>query len=306
MRVLIVGLGSIAQKHIHALRRLKPDIDLLALRTGKSKNELPGVKNVYQLDEVDGDLDFVIISNPTSKHLESIKNLVSLKVPMFIEKPPLATLEGADEVLELLEREQITTYTAFNLRFHPILGWVRDNIKDKRVLEVQAYCGSYLPDWRPDTDYRNVYSAKKELGGGVHLDLIHEMDYMKWIFGNPQSVHGFVSKVSDLEIDVPDVAHYWLTYERMVAGITLNYYRQDAKRTLEIVYDDTTWHVDLVNNQVVDSSGKMLFKASPTRLQTYENQMSYFLDCLQTGRKPMNGLHEALQTLEMSLNIKNR
>lgn len=306
MRVLIVGLGSIAQKHIHALRKIEPDVKLFALRTGKSKNNLPGVTNIYQLDEVDTNFDFVIISNPTNKHLDSIKELMALKVPLFIEKPPLATLEGADEVLEYLERENITTYTAFNLRFSPVLQWVRKNIKDKRVLEVQAYCGSYLPSWRPDVDYRNVYSSKKELGGGVHLDLIHELDYVNWIFGSPQSIQGYVSKVSDLEIDVPDVAHYWLKYERMVASITLNYYRRDTRRTLEIVFEDDTWHVNLIKNEVSDSSGNTLFKASPSSLLTYEEQMSYFIDCLNIGKKPMNSLYDSLQTLEMSLNIVNK
>ncbi|AHM58423.1 oxidoreductase domain-containing protein [Flammeovirgaceae bacterium 311] len=304
MRVLIVGLGSIAQKHIHALRKIEPDIQLVALRTGKSKNNLAGVTNIYHIAELEQKFDFAIISNPSTKHLESIKDLMFLKIPLFIEKPPLASLEGAGELVAAIEKEQIITYTAFNLRFHPVLQWVRNNIADKRVLEVQAYCGSYLPKWRPQADYRNVYSAKKELGGGVHLDLIHELDYVSWIFGRPQSVQGYISKVSDLEIDVPDVAHYWLQYEKMVASIILNYYRRDSKRTLEIVFEDLTWTVDLINNKVCDASGSILFEALPSVLHTYEEQMLYFINCLKSGSKPMNSIDEALHTLEMSLNIR--
>ena len=305
MKILIVGLGSIAQKHVNALRQIKPDIELIALRTGDIKPSLPGISNIYHLDEVSHDVAFAIISNPTSKHLGTIRELTSLKIPLFIEKPPLATLDGASEVVEYLNREGVITYTAFNFRFHPILQWLKENIKDKRVIEVQAYCGSYLPNWRPNVDYRKVYSSKKELGGGVHLDLIHELDYITWLFGKPLAVQGYTAKVSDLEIDSPDVAHYWLQYAAMNASIILNYYRKDSKRSLEVVLDDVTWYVDLINYRVTDSSGNVLFEAVPDVLNTYVSQMRYFISCLETGEKPMNDLSESIETLKLCLVVEN-
>lgn len=305
MKVLIVGLGSIAQKHVNALRQLKPDIELIALRTGDIKPSLPGISNIYHLNEVSDDVAFAIISNPTSKHLETIRELTGLRIPLFIEKPPLATLDGASEIVQHLEREGIITYTAFNFRFHPVLQWLMENIKGRRVIEVQAYCGSYLPNWRPNVDYRNVYSSKGELGGGVHLDLIHELDYITWLFGKPLAVHGYTSKVSDLEINSPDIAHYWLQYETMNASIILNYYRKDSKRTLEVVLDDVTWFVDLINFRVTESSGKVLFEEVPNMLDTYISQMSYFISCVDAGKKPMNGLSESIETLKLCLAVEN-
>ena len=91
------------------------------------------------------------------------------------------------------------TYTAFNLRFHPVIQWLKDNIESQNVIEVNAYCGSYLPDWRPDKDYRKIYSAQKELGGGVHLDLTHEIDFLLWVFGDPMST---MSTRRKMEIDM--------------------------------------------------------------------------------------------------------
>lgn len=305
MKVLIVGLGSIAQKHVNALRQIKPDVELIALRTGDIKPSLPGISNIYHLNEVSYDVAFAIISNPTSKHLETIKELTSLNIPLFIEKPPLATLDGACEIVHHLKKEGIITYTAFNFRFHPVLQWLKENIKNKRVLEVQAYCGSYLPNWRPSVDYRDVYSSKKELGGGVHLDLIHELDYITWLFGKPLAVHGYASKISNLEIDTPDIAHYWLQYETMNASIILNYYRKDSKRSLEVVLDDITWLVDLIDFRVTEPSGKILFEAVPDVLSTYVSQMSYFLSCLETGEKPMNDLSESIETLQLCLALEN-
>ncbi|MCP2043675.1 Gfo/Idh/MocA family protein [Pontibacter sp. HSC-36F09] len=305
MKVLIIGLGSIAQKHVNALRQIKPDVELIALRTGEEKPSQQGISNIYHLNEVSRDVAFAIISNPTSKHLETIRELTSLRIPLFIEKPPLATLDGAIEIVQYLEREEITTYTAFNFRFHPVVQWIKENIKNKRVLEVQAYCGSYLPEWRANVDYRNVYSSKKELGGGVHLDLIHELDYVTWLFGKPNAVHGYTSKVSDLEIDSPDVAHYWLQYESMNASIVLNYYRRDSKRSLEVVFDNGIWFVDLINFKVIDSFGKVLFEAVPDVLATYVSQMSYFISCLEEGNKPMNDLSESIETLKLCLAVEN-
>ena len=210
-------------------------------------------------------------------------------------------LSGVAQLLQLCKAHKIRTYTAFNFRFHPVLLWLQENLKVKRVLEAQAYCGSYLPDWRPGRDYRNVYSAKKALGGGVHLDLIHELDYLLWLFGDPEVVTSFRNKVSDLKIDSPDFAQYWLRYPKLNISVILNYYRRDPKRQLEIVLEDDTWIADLLHGTVINANGKILFEDRRPVSETYSRQMKYFIDGLKLDEPYMNSLSDSVKTLKYCL-----
>ena len=301
MKVLIIGLGSIAHKHIAALRSLEPDSEIYALRSNHSSSKVERVISCFSLNEVPLDIRFIIVSNPTSMHLQTIKDISHFGVPLFIEKPPIDSLNQANELTKLVRRLEISTYTAFNLRFHPALQWLKKNIENYRVIEVNTYCGSFLPDWRPDKDYRKVYSAQKELGGGVHLDLTHEIDYLLWIFGSPVDSKATKRKISDLAIDSVDSAKYWLEYEFFTVNLILNYYRKDSKRLIEIVTDQTSLECDLLANRITDLlSGEILFESGNfTSFDTYKKQMKYFLDCIERKIQPMNSILESLRTMEV-------
>lgn len=302
MKVLIIGLGSIAEKHILALRNTKQDMQIFALRSSVKSDKKEDIVNIYSIEHIPSKIDFVIISNPTSQHYNTILEVLKLKVPIFIEKPPLMDLANVEKLLSTIKRNNIKTYTAFNLRFHPVILWLKEEIPLVKVIEVQSYCGSYMPDWRPEKDYRHIYSAKKVLGGGVHLDLIHELDFILWIFGEPKKIYTFKGKKSHLEIDSVDVANYNLEYENFYITILLNYYRRDPKRTIEIVMEDQTWIVNLLKASVCKANGDILFQAENFILQdTYNLQMNYFLENIYTSIPIMNSFEESLKTLKICL-----
>lgn len=302
-KVLIIGLGSIAQKHIKALRKIDPEVKIIALRSHSSASAWEGIDNIFSYTSIPEDLDFILVSNPTSEHYQTIEQILDqgIKKPLFIEKPPFHSLEGNDNLLKKIKNSGVRTYTAFNFRFHPVIKWLKMNIPNKRLLEVQAYCGSYLPEWRPGRDYREVYSAQKAKGGGVHLDLIHELDYLLWLLGRPKQVQSHLAKVSDLAIDSVDCAHYWLAYDQLNAGITLNYYRPYPKRTIELVFENEIWYADLINGSVKDHQSSRIYKTDFDAQQTYDNQMQYFLNHLTEQVDYMNDLFTATETLKTAL-----
>lgn len=300
MKVLIIGLGSIAAKHINALNVVSTNNTFWALRSKSDANSIPGVINIYKWTDIPNNLDFVIISNITSRHIETIRRCIELKVPLFIEKPPFDSMEGTKDVLSKIEKNGIRTYTAFNFRFNPLIQWLKNNLVDKRIIEIQIYCGSYLPEWRPGRDYRKIYSAHEDLGGGVHLDLIHELDYTVWLFGSPQKLVSRKRKASDLEINSFDFAQYWLDYKDFNVTISLNYYRRDPKRQIEIVMHNTTWTADLLKSQITDFSGQIIFEDLANE-NTYVNQMRYFLKELNSGKHFMNDLADSTKLLENCL-----
>ena len=303
MEVVIIGLGSIATKHITALRALEPDINIKALRSTKDANEVYGITNIYSLNEI-GDPDFALISNPTHLHFQFIKALAQQKVPLFIEKPAVHTLDNVEELVELLKKHAIFTYVGCNLRFHPCLQFIKAYLERESAVinEVNIYCGSYLPDWRPGKNYKDIYSANLHMGGGVHLDLFHEVDYACWLFGYPNSSMGFTSNKSTLDIDAPDYAHYFLSYQGFNISIVLNYFRREPKRTLEILFDDETWTVDLIRNRIVNDDGKVIFEERDYKMaDSYIAQMKYFISHLKNNSTSMNPFEQSIEVLKISL-----
>jgi predicted dehydrogenase len=298
MKVLIIGLGSIAKKHIKALLETDPLCRIYALRSSPDATPEPNVINIAELSECN-DPDFIIISNPTALHADAIKSVLKLKRPLFIEKPPFHIIEDAEIILPLLPKD-IITYTAFNLRFLECLQYLKEKIKIEDVQEVNVYCGSYLPEWR-STDYKKSYSAQDSMGGGVHLDLIHELDYITWIFGAPQDIRKTLRSQSAIDVNSVDYANYVLTYPGFAVNIVLNYYRRDPKRSCEILLKDTTLLADLMKNSITDLLGsKEIFSSKQTVQDTYLQQMKYFINCTKKNTSPFNSLKESVETLKLA------
>ena len=304
MEVVIIGLGSIGVKHLAALKEIDAGIKVYALRSRKDAPAIEGIQNLYRFEEMINLPDFFIISNPTMLHGSTIKELAGYGVPMFIEKPAVHSKEECDELASTVCQSDMLSYVACNLRFHPCILFLKDHINNKkpRINEVNIYCGSDLPDWRPGRDYKQSYSANKDMGGGVHLDLFHEMDYAVWVFGHPDNHLGFTSQVSSIHINAPDFASYLLSYPGYNISVTLNYYRKKPKRQLEILFDNDTWTVDLLTSRIFSDNGSLIFESENFSLKdTYLNQMSYFINCVQSGQRTMNTLEDSLKILKISL-----
>ncbi len=304
MLVLIIGLGSIAKKHILALRSLDQNINIYALRSDNSVEVVKGVFNIKDLNELPTNPDFAIISNPTSFHKKTIEKLLKFNIPMFIEKPAFHSLYNVNELVKSVEQSKLVNYVACNFRFHPCIEFLKKELTNfnKSINEVNVYCGSYLPDWRLGNDFKKNYSSIKELGGGVHLDLIHEIDYILWLFGEPNSSKIFTSNKSSLKIESSDYANYLLEYNNYSVSIILNYYRRDAKRTIEILFEDETWTVDLLNAIITNNKGDVIFYSENYLIQeTYYKQMKYFIDKLISKIMPMNTLQESMLALKIVL-----
>lgn len=304
MNILIVGLGSIAKKHIDALHSLKIYGKIYALRSNPNAQYEEGIENLYNLENVNVSFDFAIISNPTHLHYEFIEKLSNNDIPLFIEKPAVHTLESVEKIVDIIEKKQLVTYVACNLRFHPCIEFLKNKIHNQNLIinEVNVYCGSYLPNWRPGKDFRQIYSANAAMGGGVHLDLFHELDYVIWLFGMPFKSSSTLRNVSSLKIDAVDYANYILQYDNFTTNIVLNYYRKKPKRTIELVLNGGTLKVDLINNCVKDDNEKTIFEAHNFEIkETYIYQLRYFIDCLRENKMPINSLKESIEILKIVL-----
>lgn len=304
MNILIIGLGSIGKKHVDAIIDLEPDSRIFAIRSNINAEKYKSVINISHYEILTEKIDFVIISNITSVHADTINKSLMLKCPLFIEKPVLESLTEGATLSKAINTLDIKTYIGCNLRFNPALGFIKKYLDQKmpRINEVNIYCGSYLPNWRPGRDYKTVYSANKEMGGGVHLDLIHELDYCTWLFGFPIKKSVIKEANSSLNINAFDYANFIFHYSFFCASIILNYYRKDSKRTLEIVTSNETISVDLIKNIVKnESTGVVMFDSNMKVVDTYKEQMKYFIDIVRQKKESMNNFDNAIKVLEMAL-----
>ena len=304
MKILIIGLGSIGKKHVNAILSLYPLAQIFALRSNSPCDQYLNVINIFDKKDIPKDLSFIIISNITSFHEQTINEMIGLNYPLFIEKPVLSNLNNFKQLSDKIHENSIQTYIACNLRFHPALQFIKHYIEvnHPRINEVNIYSGSYLPDWRPGKDFRKIYSANEEEGGGVHLDLIHEIDYCTWLFGFPVESISMKTNNSSLHISAVDNARYFFKYLDFTAGIVLNYFRKDAKRQIEIITENETIVIDIIKNKVHTSTNNQnLFENDFNILETYEHQMKYFIDCIQAKQRTMNDFDYAVEVLKLAI-----
>jgi len=303
LNVLVIGFGSIAQKHINAINVVNQKSRITALRSSQNAVESNGVNNIFSLKELDKNPDFIIISNPTNCHYSAIDACVEFGVPMFIEKPVLHKRELGGDLAAKLNRFNIITYVGCNLRFLDCLQYIKSYLDERspRINEINVYSGSYLPDWRSNRDFRETYSAKPELGGGVHLDLIHELDYVRWMLGKPDEITKSFRANSSLAIRANDYANYLMSYQGFAVSIILNYYRSDQRRTCEILLERETISIDLLKNRVTSSQSGVLMESKQTVSDTYVNQMQYFLNCVRLRQRTFNDFCDGLEVLSMCL-----
>jgi len=305
VRILIIGLGSIGKKHINAILYLYPDAYIYALRSSNHSEPNDKVISINKLNEINYSLDFIIISNPTFLHEEFILKSLYFKCPLFIEKPVLHSLKNSEIILSEICRSGIKTYIGCNMRFHPCIIHLKNYFNHNKNLinEINVYYGSYLPNWRNGVDYRNIYSSHSKMGGGVHLDLIHEIDYCIWIFGKPNEIKKTFRKISQLEIDSYDYANYVLVYNDFTINIILNYYRLDSKRTIEVITNKNTINYDLINNKIFDNSKNILYSNnSYSIIQTYIDQIQYFVQNIDSDIEMMNNFEESINILKYVIN----
>lgn len=286
--IAFVGMGSIGKRHLSNVCEYiigKGNTYTIDLYRSSMNHKLPEnvidkVENQYLYnEEIKKDYDIVFITNPTSMHLETALRFRNHTKSFFIEKPVFSDIFVETKDVELLD--EIPSYVACPLRYNSVLQYVKQNVNISDVCSVRAISSSYLPDWRPNIDYRQTYSAHKELGGGVDVDLIHEWDYLTWIFGMPTECYGIAGQYSNLEIDSNDTALYVARNQSMTFELHLDYFGRQTQRTLDIFTCEDTISCDIVSGKITyQKAGKtILFNNERNVFQ--KREIEHFFDIVE-------------------------
>jgi predicted dehydrogenase len=267
-KVLIVGFGSIGQRHAANFKKINCSVSIVSRRQIEGEDQVfatleEGVKNLSP--------EVVFICTETSQHHANLSVLADLKFAgqVIVEKP-IFDLTFKDDS----KFTGLNIRVSYNLRFHSLLQYLKNELSKQKIISAHVYVGQYLPTWRKNVDYRTSYSAFEEKGGGVLLDLSHELDYCQWLFGKALGVFSVNGHFSHLEISSMDTCGLLVKYEQCnMATIQLNYLDRITQRFIIVNTDETTYKVDLIAQKVYKNSDEVSITADgkDTYLRMSEN-----------------------------------
>jgi predicted dehydrogenase len=246
---VVVGYGSIGQRHARLLRELGCEVAVVSRRKVDHAPRFASLSEALSARKT----DYVVIASETSQHASMIEELRRARFSgrVLLEKP-------LGEMPAGFKGDAFSTAAVgYNLRFHPVLAALREAIAGDGVISIQVYCGQYLPDWRPGTDYRESYSADPARGGGVLRDLSHELDYLFWLGGAWRRVSAIGGRLGALEIQTDDCWAIIAELENCpAASVQINYLDRPGRRDLVINTANHTYAADLVR-ATLECDGKV-------------------------------------------------
>jgi len=284
MKFAIVGLGSIGKRH-------KKNLELLGHQIIPCHRN-DNLEKLLKPEKADG----VLVCNPTALHIPTALVAVEIGCHIFIEKPISHNLDGVDKLLKLVKNKKLVLQVGHEMRLHPGIIKLKQQLDKKvigKVYSARIEAGQYLPDWRPGQDYKKSYSAKKELGGGVLLDLSHEIDYAVWFFGRAKKVLAMIKKVPELEIETEALVEMLIEFKSgVIAEIHLDYLQRQYRRSC----------------QIIGSQGNLFWEDKPAKNfdpnQPYVEEIKNFVAAIKGEEKPKGNGEENKHVLEIIMAAK--
>lgn len=316
-RILVVGAGSIGRRHLSNLRSLGyRDLAVVDPMPERREGALPG-ELIARFPDHEAALakfrpDAVLVCTPPVFHIGQARAAIAAGADCFVEKPLSHDLAGSAELEREAAAARRIVQIGYNLRFAPAVREIRsllDQATIGRVFWARAEFGQYLPDWRPWRDYRNGYTARKELGGGIILDASHEIDLVTSMLGSPVEVRCLASKVGTLEVDVEDSASIVLRFDGGVqADVHVDFLQRAYTRSLKVAGDEGTIAWEYGSGQV------RTYRTSTRRWdvtvhatdpnEMYRAEIRSFMSCVRTRAKSAVDLETGIRVLRIALAAK--
>ena len=337
-KIFFVGLGGAGQRHLRIFRQLLPSkTEFSAYRSARktpllnsdfsvnSNDTFEGKYNVRFFKSLEEGFDskpyLVVISTPNSLHIEPAKKAAERNINIFIEKPFSHNLDGFEEFKELVLKNKLYFFISFQRRFHTYLRKIKEIVSNDeigKVISAVFNVCTYVPAWHPYEDFKTLYACRKDLGGGVLLTEIHELDLCYWYFGLPEYVYCNGGNYSEVKLDVEDTAHVTLKYKDFAVQINLCFMQKYNRRDLYIAGTKGYIEWNMEGNRLIvcnyrNNKKEVLSDQAYTNDAMFFSQASYFLDrftrsenkaYLEIARASLSIVSAAKESLEKGCHIK--
>tara|TARA_B110001454_G_scaffold15943_1_gene14290 strand:- start:4496 stop:5479 length:984 start_codon:yes stop_codon:yes gene_type:complete len=314
-KILVVGYGSIGKRHVENLLSIS-NLEVIVCTKRNDVSEIKKYAKVYStikqcLEEKPG---IGIIANETSLHVPTAIKLAEAGLDIFLEKPLSNSLKDVEKLRTIVKKKKLITQMGCNMRFHPCIKKIKSMIEQQkigRIISAQVQNCSYLPDYHPWEDYRKGYAARKDLGGGIILTQIHEIDYMYWLFQEVENVISLSGKFSDLDITAEDCVSSLLKFKNKIIGeLHMDYFQRPDFRSCKIRGTKGEIYWDSDNNHVnIYSMNKKRWKIeleikNYQRNFSYVEQLKHFIKCVKQRKETINDIEQGIATLKIALAMK--
>ena len=324
--ILIIGLGSIGQRHFRNLKKIDNKINFFSIRKKRSSPKLDnqnqvlekkfiakknGIKEIKFEDIDNFKFDLALITNPTSLHLETATFIARKKINLFLEKPISDNTKGIKNLLRLIKKNKLVCAVGFQTRYDENLYKIKDFIRSKKFGRVQkCYIEHkhYLPHHHKYEDYRNSYASRKDLGGGVLLCFSHEFDYAQFLFGKPKYSYSSIKRSSRLKINVESSATVIGNFPNNVEVIfDLDFLKINPVRICKIQFEKAFIEWNLLKNKLkINKNGKTKTIKSKfkTRNDLFFEQMKQILNSIKIKKNPKSNIYNGISNIMTIEKIK--
>ncbi|HJY98751.1 MAG TPA: Gfo/Idh/MocA family oxidoreductase [Patescibacteria group bacterium] len=338
MKILFVGLGSVGQRHLQNILTLRPKIEkivgekieLYSFYSGTARRSVIKNGKVKKVKDFDAyyriktlpslatamktSPEVVFITNPSSLHVKTALLFAGLGSNLFIEKPLGTEHKGLDKLTDVIRKKRLVTMVGYQTRFNPVVGWVKDYVNKNfgKLNNASFVWHTYLPSHHTYENYSQGYAARKDLGGGVIMGLIHEVDLIYHLLGLPSNITAAGGKFSDLSIDVEDTAKMLMKYRKnqkhFIVSLSLSYSQTHEVRGFVLQFNDATVSVDLIANKATlhSSKGKTIkvIKTKMERNDLFQEEVLHFFRCLSENSNTGIDVEEGIKSTKLALEFK--
>lgn len=313
MKLSLFGCGSIGERHANNLKTLGYDVDHVFDTNFKKRDTLSktiGAKPINDPEEGLINSDAVFICTPPDSHTDLIQSAILSGAHVFVEKPISNSEAELVGILKLADEKHLKVMVGYMLKFHPTFIKMKELIDSGRIgriLSVQSQFGYLLSKWRPETNYDKSYFARYESGGGILLDASHELDYIRWIFGDPTSVYCKISHLSDLDIETEDQAIIILeSASGQIIEVHLDCIDYNYNRSCNVIGTKGTLNCNFEGELIITDDEGIHEMGEPFELNdVYKREIKYFMDSIKTGSKIVNDGWSGLGTLKLVSEAKS-
>jgi len=308
----IIGLGSIGKRHARIVKEYLPNVKLHIVRSGKGPNvydpmfdDVPIYDSVAAL--IKNDVDAVIICSPSSVHIEQSTDLIKANIPILIEKPLSNNIDKIHDFQKLANDSNIPILIGYCLRHSDSLNNLAELLSNNVIGDVsyvRIESSSYLPNWRPDSELINTVSANKSLGGGVLLELSHELEYAIRMFGPFIKVSASINgSDSVLGLDVEEAVDILLTNQNNVkVSIHLDFCNRALERSCRVYGNEGVLLWDGIKDVTTISKDGILdesYAFEQTRDDLFQSQLEHFIKCISGEQSPLVSLNTGVDVLQL-------
>jgi len=312
-RILIIGTGSIGERHVRCFLATQRATVGIVETNAKLR---PEVTARYSLTETFSSLDealaarwdAALIATPAPSHIPIAARLADAGINLFIEKPLSTSIAGVPELIETLCHKNLVVNVGYTTRAHPGVAALRRELltgRFGRPVQLVAVSGQHFPFYRPA--YRQTYYRDHATGGGAIQDaLTHAFNTGEWLVGPIDRLCADAAHQVLDGVAVEDTVNV-LTRQGSVMGCySLNQHQAPNEATTTVICERGTVRFESHTSRLrwMDQPGGEWHDetfALKDRDTLYTLQATAFLDALEGRAAPLCTLAEGAQTLRVNL-----